>query len=272
MLNIGSIPIINYHKVIPTFDIGITTRHPDQFYHDLQIIKQLNYQPVTFKDIISASSLPQKPIIITFDDGYEILLDCAIPIMLEFGFRGIIYIPTDFIGQYNNWDVQWGRYRFKHLNKDQLLELQRSGFEIGSHGISHRPLTTLSAEGLHREIAESKIILQELLQERVYSLSYPFGKFNWQTMKTTSETGYSYGLASIHYRKVDSSYEQYALKRFNIYRFDQSRHFKRKIGLLSKTFIQARDWLIQRGGTATAVLQKFKSDPHPHYERKMVND
>ena len=272
MLDISSIPIINYHKVMPTFDIGITTRHPDQFYLDLQIIKEFNYQPVTFKDIFTAPKLPPNPIIITFDDGYEVLLEYAIPTMLEFGFRGIIYIPTDFIGQYNNWDVQWGRYRFKHLNRKQLCELQRSGFEIGSHGISHRPITALSAEGFHREIAESKIILQELLQETIYSLSYPFGKFTWQTMKETREAGYCCGLASIYYRKVDPLDEPYALKRFNIYRFDHSGHFKRKIGLLSNTFIKARDWLIQRGGTATTVLQTFKSDQHRHHDRKMVND
>lgn len=272
MLTIGSIPIINYHKVIPAFDIGITSRHPDQFYRDLQTLEQFNYQPITFKDVFSASNLPPNPIIITFDDGYEILLDYAIPTMLKFGFRGVIYIPTGFIGQYNNWDVQWGRYRFKHLNQDHLLELQRSGFEIGSHGISHRSFPALSAKCLRCEIAGSKTYLQDLLQERVYSLSYPFGKFNRQTIIEASKAGYSCALASRHYKKVKESQKRYALKRFNIYRFDQTRQFKRKIGLLSNNFLQARDWLIQRGSTATMILQKFKQHQHLHDTQKVLND
>jgi len=258
-MSVSQIPIINYHKIYPTFDIGITTRHPVQFYQDLKTLKDLKFNPVTFSKIYQDSNIPENPIIITFDDAYEALLDYAIPAMEEFGFRGVVYVPTDYIGKNNDWDVQLGKLKFNHLDKNQLAELHEAGYEIGSHTGSHRLLTKLSNKDLKIELSESKKILEKITNNLVYSISYPFGKFDQRTIEYSKEVGYFYGVAAIHYQRAKIVDNLFALKRYNIYRFDSNRQFQSKLGIYPNNFISFRDWLIQKGGLATVILQNFKN-------------
>lgn len=254
----SNIPIINYHKIIPSYDIGITTRHPEQFRNDLKTIQELDYHPITFVDLLASTAIPENSIIITFDDGYESLLDYAIPAMLDLGFKGVIFIPVQYIGKYNDWDVQYGRFRFKHLNNRQLVELKEQGFEIGSHAQSHRLLTHLKKDELKHEINESKKHLETIIQSEITAISYPFGRFTQEIIKQSRQAGYHFGLASIHYKKISEEDRMYTLRRYNIYRFDTQRQLKQKMNLLPNWEITMRDWIIQKGGLATALLQKCK--------------
>lgn len=256
---VSRIPIINYHKICPTLDIGITTRHPDQFHQDLKSLKDLNFHPVTFTEIYRKSNIPENPIIITFDDAYELLLNYAIPAMEEFGFKGVIYVPTNYIGKFNDWDVQFGKLKFKHLNNNQLVEIHKLGYEIGSHAKSHRLLTQMNTKDLKSELFESKSTLEDIIQNSIYSISYPFGKFNQKTIQTSKDAGYKYGVAAIDFNSIRKDDNNFALKRFNIYRFDTNRQLRSKLGLLPNNLISFRDWLIQKGGLATVVFQTFKS-------------
>lgn len=257
------IPIITYHKVEPNFDIGITSRHPLQFEKDMQILNELGYQPITFIDLARNNNLPTKPIIITFDDGYESVYQRALPVMQSFGFRAVVFISVDYIGKLNNWDVQLIFKKYRHLNEEQLQELKAAGFEIGSHACTHRLLTTLKKDELIKEFSKSKLRLEEITGGAVVSVCYPFGIYDEQTLAAARAAGYHYGLASIYYKRISSDYRTLALRRINIYRIDSARVFIKKLKNKPHSPWMYRDWCIQLGGRATVWYQGFfnrKSD------------
>ncbi|MEJ2054110.1 MAG: polysaccharide deacetylase family protein [Calditrichaceae bacterium] len=261
-MQINQIPIINYHKVLPNYDIGVTTRHPDSFETDLKILKSYNFNSITFDDLEKSRPLPDNPVIITFDDAYKSILENAVPIMQRYGFEGIIYPVTNFIGSFNDWDVQMGLFRFEHLSWRDLKECMALGFEIGSHTQSHELLTWMGPQKQMAELLDSRKELENILGVNIYSVSYPFGRFNADTLYCAEQAGYSYGLASVYYRKVNEQKQKYALKRFNIYRFDTKLQFERKLGICSNKRIFFRDWLIQKGGMGTAFLQSVRTQFH----------
>jgi len=260
-MDFQNIPIINYHKVELKSDIGITTRRPQDFINDIHSLTDLGYQTITFLDLHEEKPLPPKPVIITFDDGYESVFTKVLPVMRSAGFKGVVYIPSAFINRYNDWDVQFGNKKFKHLNKAQLLELQGHGFEIGSHTVSHMALTKLSPGEIARELAKSKGELETILGREVISVCYPFGQFNNDIIRIAKECGYRFGLGSVHYNRED---ENMALRRFNIYRFDSRNIFNKKLVMKKKSFLVLRDRVIQKGGLATVYYQKIIKNKYNH--------
>ena len=248
------IPIINYHKVTTQLDIGITSRHPLQFERDMLALREEGYQTVTFYDLQN-SQLPKKPIIITFDDGYDSVLEYALPRMQKVGFKGVVYVPTDFIGRVNNWDVQFFGKVFRHLSSDDLRFLRRQGFEIGSHGCSHRSLPDLPREEAIDEIRRSKQRLEEILQEKIVSISYPFGRFNAPLLRQVEQAGYLFGVASLYFATPVPK-NHLMLPRFNVYRMDSSKAVLKKAQANFKSALGYRDWLIQKGSLATVWWQK----------------
>ncbi|MGD9898415.1 MAG: polysaccharide deacetylase family protein [Calditrichaceae bacterium] len=257
-MQISRIPIINYHKIDKVRDIGITTRHPDDFKRDMEIIRDNGYETITFADLIMGSHLPAKPLIITFDDGYESVFNNAVPVMNELKLRGVIFIPADYIGKYNDWDVQFGKKRFRHMDTDQLKRLINAGFEIGSHTCSHRLLTALGIDEIIREIKQSKIMLENLLMTEIISVSYPFGRYDSDVLKLTRDTGYRFGVSLVNFKKNEQEWEQLVLRRHNIYRFDGLGIFMKKISGERHKLLELRDSLIQKGGLATAAYQKLR--------------
>lgn len=271
-MNITEIPIVNYHKIEAGTDIGMTTRHPNRFRRDMEIVAGEGYTPITFGDLEEGKSLPEKPFIITFDDGYESVFTHALSLMKEFDFKGIVYIPAEYVGRLNDWDVQFGGKTYKHLSEEQICRLCKEGFEIGSHGMSHHLLTYMDTARLQNELTESRRILQNLCGDPVLSMSYPFGRFNRRVIRTAEQAGYQYGVGSIYFRSVSRDYKYYALRRFNIYRYDSDAMFRIKISARFTSLAGFRDWLIQKGGLATAFYQNFNAGRIPLTELNMEED
>jgi len=261
-MQIYQIPIINYHKISPKYDIGITTRHPRRFEDDLKILKKYQFTTITFKDLIHPKLEILNPVIITFDDAYETIKTHALPLMKSYGCKGVIYPVTNFIGKYNDWDVQVGKLKFKHLDWSELKEMDDAGFEIGSHTQSHELLTRMNYNQQMSELSQSKKELENGLRNEVYSISYPFGRFNQDTIHCAEEAGYKYGLASLYIKAINGDNLNYTLKRYNIYRFDTDEQFKSKIGIKNNSYIFYRDWMIQKGGLGTALLQSIRKHVH----------
>jgi len=256
-MTITEIPIINYHKISVENDIGITTRHPEDFQRDMQILKEEGFQTVTFDDLAHGEAWPQRPVIITFDDGYRCVYEQALPVMQALGLKGVVFIPTAYIGRENEWDVRFGGKTFSHLNADQLSALQAAGFEIGSHGRTHRALDLLNPTEMAAELQQSHQELKTLLEKAPVSVCYPFGRFNRQILSAAKEAGYRFGAASLHFNYNLDGLSSLALRRFNIYRFESGKVFRAKLGLPFRSALGYRDWLIQQGARATVVYQKW---------------
>lgn len=124
-------------------------------------------------------------IVCTFDDGYTGVLINALPIMKQYGFSATVYICTEYIGKSNDWNYKDKKTR-THLDLLGLLQLHKAGWEIGSHGVTHRSLLRLSDEDVLRELSCSKEVLEKEFGP-VTSYAYPYGDYSGFVMKIVSK-------------------------------------------------------------------------------------
>jgi len=256
-MELPRIPILNYHKIELNNDVGITSRHPADFRKDMEFLARNNYHSITFQDIQASSELPENPVIITFDDGYVSVYEQAYPVLTEFGFKAVVFIPSAYIGGYNDWDVQFGSKKYQHLNEQQIVELHKNGHEIAAHGKHHIPFTALDSNQLKSELCESKAFLETMIGAPVISLCYPFGRFNPRVIEQVRETDYQYAMASIYLGKQPDEDFNLVLRRFNVYRFDSLKKISQKLKADYHSLLAYRDWLFQLGGRVTPLYQRL---------------
>lgn len=254
-----NLTIINYHKIESDSDIGITARHPKDFIDDINCILHHGYTSINFNDLKTKNPLPDKPIIITFDDAYLSFYKYAYDVLESFKIKAVVFVPVNYIGKTNNWDVQIFKKKYMHMNEQQLGEISEHGFELGSHTLSHRLLTYLDINNLKYEFEKSKNILEEISGKEILSVSYPFGRVNLKVLKIAKKF-FSYGVSLMHSKKYDHQYLNYTLKRINIYRNDTRRQFIKKLEFNKYPGVKIRSQLIQYGAWATILLQKAKSN------------
>ena len=146
-----------------------------EFRAQMQFIQSEGWRGV---NISAALNHAPETIALTFDDGCETDLLYAVPILQEFGFSATFYITTGFLGKPG------------FLNASQLRELSGLDFEIGCHSMTHAYLTDLDDEELHREIAEAKTQLQQIIGRPVEHFSCPGGRYNERISEMARRAGY----------------------------------------------------------------------------------
>lgn len=178
-------PILEYHQVTdepldPVFEIYNVP--PADFNAQLDYLQAEGYTTITLQDFMRVvhgkGSLPPKPIILTFDDGYEDNYSEMFPILKVHDMTAVIYVITNEIGQKD------------YLKLDELKVMQQYGIEIGSHTSDHLDLTSLDAHTQRRQLKESKTFLEWSGLQTIYSLSYPNGAFNSELEELLREENY----------------------------------------------------------------------------------
>ena len=168
----NAIPILEYHMVATYTDDTSYEYNvpPAEFRRQMEWLKENGYTTVTLLDIMKAKkgklTLPEKPIVLTFDDGYDNNYFELLPILREYGFKATVFMVTNNIGTegYMTWD--------------DLRILQNEGIEIASHTANHLPLTKVKPEKYDDEILLSKLLLEWNGIKTVFFLSYPNGQYN----------------------------------------------------------------------------------------------
>mgnify|MGYP002868677960 CR=1 FL=1 len=178
-------PILEYHQVTdepldPDFEMYNVP--PAEFAAQLDYLQGAGYTTITLQDFMRVvhgkGTLPDKPIVLTFDDGYADNYRTMLPILEARKMTAVIYVITNELGKEN------------YLKLDELKDLQRRGIEIGSHTADHLPLTSYDKDFQRRQIRESKIFLEWSGLETIYSLSYPNGAFNSEIEEILREEEY----------------------------------------------------------------------------------
>ena len=118
--------------------------------------------------------LPERSVLLTFDDGYRSMRQIALPWLLRFGYPSVLFVPTDFIGKCNEFDAGIEPQEAV-CDWDDLRELQRHGVSVQSHGASHRRFSELAPGELEEELHRSKATLEAGLGTPVEAISYPYG-------------------------------------------------------------------------------------------------
>ena len=150
---------------------------PATFRRQLEQVRALGL-PTLKVDEWCSKLKPSRAVVMTFDDGDISNYRLALPMLREFGFKATFFVTVGFIGHPGT------------MNWQQIRALHEAGMEIGSHTLTHRPPSTLTASELRYELSESRRILQDGLGAAVTSISSPTGFFNPLMRDIAKEVGY----------------------------------------------------------------------------------
>ena len=146
------------------------------FQAQMELLRSKGWRGVSVGEAIRFTD--DKLVAVTFDDGSETDLLFAAPLLKQLGFGATFYVTTRFLEQPG------------YLSHAQLRELRALGFEIGCHSMTHAYLTDLDSDGLHREIAEAKTQLEQILDERIEHFSCPGGRYDRRVAQVAAQAGY----------------------------------------------------------------------------------
>lgn len=168
------------------------------FVRFLDYLERNNYQTITFKDIVEKTSVflaKGKKIIITFDDCVKHLWDFAIPELRKRKMTAVFYMPTSQLDGYNVWNEKDGLPQLKLMNSEDINRLVGIGMEVGSHAHHHDFLELKDKEGVLKELSESKAILEDIINEKILTVAYPYGSIPARSQAILKQLNYKYGLA-----------------------------------------------------------------------------
>jgi peptidoglycan/xylan/chitin deacetylase (PgdA/CDA1 family) len=203
-----NVPILLYHKIAEVPPRGNTVWISRQTFADqMATLSAHGFVPVSFEDYIAfrrgTATPPQRPVIITFDDGYESVFTLVRPILKEHGFKATVFLVTQFIGTDDRFDNRWdepeAHYGVKMLLWSEVAALATEGFDFGSHTSSHPYLTTINDALALRELDASACKLETHLGARPSVFSYPFGDGagNPHIQALVQDAGYAAAVSTI---------------------------------------------------------------------------
>ncbi|NLI91616.1 MAG: polysaccharide deacetylase family protein [Peptococcaceae bacterium] len=181
------IPVLMYHSIstIPNNTLGIPV---EQFKEEMQWLYNQNYHPLSLEEfyeaLVNEAPVPEKPILLTFDDGYLDNYSAAWPVLQQHHFRATFFIVTGSLGP--------GMMDWK-----ELQDLKDHGNSIGSHTVNHYDLRQLSSGGQEDELSASKQVLDEHLGINVQAFCFPSGRYNNRTLELMPQLGYKLGFTTI---------------------------------------------------------------------------
>jgi peptidoglycan/xylan/chitin deacetylase (PgdA/CDA1 family) len=204
------IPVLAYHRVGYTPDNLTVT--PERFTNDLESLQERGYCSISleeFQKFIDDRNvnLPDKPILITFDDGYLDNFENAYPILRKYGMVGAFFVITDML---------WTKER---LTPEHIVEMSQGGMSFGSHTVTHRALAELDQVTLYNELVNSKAVLESVLGKSVNAIAYPRGSYSEAVVETALNGGYITGFTVREGICIKNSPE-FELRRIPIFKYD----------------------------------------------------
>jgi peptidoglycan/xylan/chitin deacetylase (PgdA/CDA1 family) len=213
--------ILLYHSVGSSLvhdSYGISIDR-DLFARHMQILAEDDSLTITS---LSKTAIDHRPlrVAVTFDDGYRDNLYAAAPILLKLHIPFTVFITTSFLQQ---------RSRDDYLSPKELKELAAlPGVSIGSHGVTHLPLTSCDDATLQHEVHDSRRKLEDWIGKRVDAIAYPFGSVNRRVRDAASDAGYVTGVTS-RFDINNAHRDPLLLCRSEIIAADTERVFRQKI-------------------------------------------
>jgi len=201
------VPILAYHRVGEPQADHVPTVTPERFEAQLAFIAQRGYQVCGLSEVadglaLGGASLRRK-VVITFDDGYAETCTVAAPMLRRFGFSATVFIAPGEIGLPG------------FLSWEQLREIGRDVFTVGSHTMHHTYLPLVGAAKVRQELGESKRILEERLGAGVEWVSYPVGGYTVEVQALARQAGYR-GACTTNRGVSKRAKDLFALRRIKI--------------------------------------------------------
>ncbi len=183
----SGIPVLTYHHI--GADAGWLYVSEADFEQQLVYLRGQGYTPISVAELAAGLSgtakLPSRPIVLTFDDGYDDNCLAALPILLRQGMRASFFVVTGKIGQpgYMSWA--------------QARQMREQGMEVGSHTVHHYTLNEINLKEMERELLASRLMLESNLPAAPAVFANPFGETAPAVVELLSRTGYQAACSSV---------------------------------------------------------------------------
>jgi len=214
--------VIYYHN-LNAADIESFRRQMECLVRNFTVVKP---SEIMVTDVVGSKNV----VAITFDDAFASVIENAVPILRKYELPAGIFVPVGNLGQKPRWEMPDNcsdKNEFV-MNKDQIVQLDRDGFEIFSHTVSHLVLTKIDDSRLEAELVESKQTLEEIVGHEVIGISYPHGAYDDRAYKAANRAGYKLGF-TIEPRMIDSTTDNLMIGRFSVSPRDNMTKFKLKV-------------------------------------------
>ncbi len=173
--------ILAYHKIgePPPGEYPTWNYVPEAiFCQQLEWLRERGWAVIdhaTFtRGLVDPEALPERAVLLTFDDGYRSMRTVALPALQRFGLPAVLFVPTAFVGDTNRFD--------EGIEPDEpicdwedLEALERGGVSVQSHGVTHRHFSKLDPMQQREELVASKATLERHLGRDVDAIAYPYG-------------------------------------------------------------------------------------------------
>jgi peptidoglycan/xylan/chitin deacetylase (PgdA/CDA1 family)/GT2 family glycosyltransferase len=186
------VPVLTYHSISdePPEAIHRWSVSPGRLRTHLSALRQEGFTGLTVTELLACyrggRTLPDKPVVLTFDDGYEDFLLEALPALDDAGFSSTLYVSPGLLRDEHSSAERPGRM----LDWHQLGEVADAGVEIGAHSHTHRELDTLSRREAAWEVTHSRQRLRDELGRSVDTFAYPYGYSNRHVRASVEAAGY----------------------------------------------------------------------------------
>lgn len=242
------VPILMYHAVAtaPNDATRALSVAPEAFAEQMALIGDLGLTPVTTAGLAarwrSGRPLPARPVLITFDDGYEGVHRHALPVLEKHGFPATLFVSTGWIrGAHDT-----GGGLDTMLDWPQVRELAAAGVEIGGHSHTHPQLDQLGDAELRGELSRCTEILTDELGTRPVSFAYPYGYSSRRVRQAVRAGGYAQALA-VGNALARRRQGPYALQRVTVRRGTGVEEFARLLQCRAVVRTFARDRALTKG-------------------------
>lgn len=203
-LNKPNIPVLVYHSVTDDIFSKNTSLfvRPEEFKKQIKWIADNNYTTIFANESYTPQKY-EKPLIITFDDGYEDNYTNVFPLIKKYNIKITIFVVTDAIAARKN------------LNSNQIIEMHDSGLvSFQSHTKSHPNLLKIGPQQLDTELRDSRNRLFFITNEFPTAIAYPYGRVSPEIVKTIKKY-YSRGYVASN-RTLPYTDDEYMIKRFGV--------------------------------------------------------
>lgn len=229
------LPIIMYHSILDSdHKAGTYVITPKQLENDMKYLKENGYTTISVNELVEyvkgEGMLPEKPIMLTFDDGYYNNYSYLYPLLKKYNMKAVISIIGKYTDLYSSGDEIMNN-NYSHLTWDEMREMVASGhIEIQNH--SYDMHSDQTRRGVRKVFGEDEAEYElkiaediELLQREINSnlgvtpkaFTYPFGFFNDESEKVVRELGFEVSFSC--YERVNTITRDpeclYRLGRFN---------------------------------------------------------
>lgn len=189
----GPVPVLMYHRTTdrPNYSIDIS---PQRLEAQLRELARGGYTSISMRlwaaSQFDPSLLPDSPVVITFDDGWQGQYRYAAPLLEQYGFTGTFYLYTSVLRGDSSPGGVFMSWR-------EAGDLVARGHEIGGHTQTHPNLNRLRPAALAREVAAGKVALEKRLGIVITTFAYPYGACNDNVVAAVTAAGYQTAVSTV---------------------------------------------------------------------------